>query len=73
MKPVERDLARYLIAQTERYTKAQLLERYAISYNTLRKIEAGLPLRLSVAHRLEDRLRSELGHVQVGEKLRLRG
>lgn len=60
MKPVEENLARFLIRESERYSKAQALERFAISYNTLRKIEAGLPLRPSVAERLEDRLRAEL-------------
>ena len=60
MKPVEQELARYLLRQSDQRTKADVLERYAISYNTLRKIEKGLPLRVSLTQRLEDRLRREL-------------
>jgi hypothetical protein len=62
MKPVEQDLASYLLSQVEKFAKGRVLERYAISYNTLRKIEAGLPLRPSLKQRLEARLRSELTH-----------
>ena len=36
------------------------MQRFGISYNTLRKIEAGDPIRRSVAARLEDRLNREL-------------
>jgi len=60
MIPLEPSLVSYLLNLCSMHTKSKILQDYALSYNTLRKIEAGLPLRRSLALRLENRLRGEL-------------
>lgn len=56
---LEPKLAHYVINNCPARTDEALMERFGISYNTLRKIEAGLPIRSSLANRLEDRLKEE--------------
>ena len=72
MRPVEQKLAHYLLSQSGKYTKGEVLERFAISYNTLRKIEAGSSLRLTLVNRLEDRLRKELSPARDEAQARTR-
>jgi hypothetical protein len=65
MVTLEAQLVGYLLSQCPSRTDEALMERFAISYNTLRKIEAGLPIRRSLATRLEQRLRRELAELEV--------
>ena len=60
MVTLDDNLANYILSNCPARTDEALMARFAISYNTLRKIEAGLPIRRSVAARLEERLRGEL-------------
>ena len=60
MKTLDPKLTNYLLRECQKRTKARTTDRFAISYNTLRKIEAGMPLRASVAMRLEEKLQAEL-------------
>jgi len=64
MVKLDDELTRYLIGLKAPRTRAALTDRLGISYNTLRKIEAGLPIRPSVAARLRSRLLSEMRHRQ---------
>jgi len=43
-----------------------LMDSFGISYNTWRKVRSGLPIRRSVAERLERRFRSPFGHAPFG-------
>ena len=60
MVKLDEVLANYILSHCPSRTDEALMERFAISYNTLRKIEAGLPIRRSVAARLKERLKTEL-------------
>lgn len=60
MTKLDDDLRTYMLRQCPKRTKAVLMERFGISYNTFRKIEAGDAIRSSVAERLEERLQQEL-------------
>ena len=59
MIKLEDTLASYLLSHCPARTDEALMDRFGISYNTLRRIQAGMPIRRSVAARLEQRLRSE--------------
>lgn len=54
------DLTAYLLRACPGRTDEALMGRFGISYNTFRKIEAGHPIRRSLAERLEGRLLREL-------------
>lgn len=49
-------LVRHMQAQRPTRTDEDLQARFGISYNTFRRIEAGEPIRASVAERLTARL-----------------
>ena len=65
MVSLERGLAKYVLENCPARTDEALMERFGISYNTLRKIEAGSPVRHSLAVRLENRLKGELRSAQA--------
>lgn len=60
MVKLEQKLSRHILAHCPARTDQALRDRFGISYNTLRKIEAGRPIRGSLARRLRDRLADEL-------------
>ncbi|MFZ1743974.1 MAG: hypothetical protein WAT93_14045 [Pontixanthobacter sp.] len=60
MVRIEDKIARHIVENCPARTDEALQERFGISYNTLRKIEAGQPVRRSLAQRLTFRLHSEL-------------
>lgn len=53
-------VARFILSNCPARTDEALQERFGISYNTLRKIEAGNPIRRSVALRLVERFADEV-------------
>ncbi|RYG97297.1 MAG: hypothetical protein EON58_10080 [Alphaproteobacteria bacterium] len=53
------ELRDYLLRNCPKRTERVLMERFGISYNTFRKIEAGGLIRRSLAVRLESRLEAE--------------
>jgi hypothetical protein len=59
MVVLDGELKDYVISNCPARIDEALMERFGISYNTLRKIEAGMPIRRSLALRLETRLREE--------------
>lgn len=59
MIELQDELRDYLLQECPGRTDSVLMERFGISYNTFRKIEAGDLIRRSVAVRLEQRLRAE--------------
>ena len=56
MVELEQEVARFVLEQCPARTDEALQDRFGISYNTLRKIEAGAPIRASVAMRLKERI-----------------
>ena len=58
---LEKKIVNYVLSETPARTDEALMARFGISYNTLRKIEVGLPVRKSLADRLENRFKDELG------------
>jgi hypothetical protein len=57
---IKEELRHYVLANCPKRTEPMVMERFGISYNTLRKIEAGHPIRASVAERLEERISREM-------------
>ncbi len=53
------DIADYVLRSCPARTEEAVMSRFGISYNTLRKIERGEPIRASVAHRLLERIADE--------------
>ena len=66
MVTLKDELRDYLLRNCPKRTERVLMERFGISYNTFRKIEAGGLIRRSLAVRLESRLEVE----RRSEKLR---
>ncbi len=64
MVRLEQRLARYIIENCPTRTDEALQQRFGISYNTLRKIEAGQMVRRSLAQRLADRLACEFAAIE---------
>lgn len=60
MEKLESTVARHILQHCPSRTDKALQERFGISYNTLRKIEGGQPIRRSLALRLADRLAPEI-------------
>lgn len=60
MVTLDEELVAYMLRECPGRTDEVLMDRFGISYNTFRKIEAGLPIRRSLAERLEVRLQEEL-------------
>jgi hypothetical protein len=60
MITLKKELAEHLLRNCPARTDEALMSRFGISYNTLRKIESGKPIRASLAQRLEQRLTVEL-------------
>lgn len=60
MTKLKPEIADHLLRQLPPRTKQALMDRFGISSNTLRKIEQGVPIRKSVAVRLQERLMPEL-------------
>ncbi len=54
------EISQYVLNNCPARTDEALNLRFGISYNTLRKIESGSPIRPSVAARLEQRVQTEL-------------
>lgn len=61
-RPVDSAIVRRMIAQVSGQTDETLTRQFGISYNTWRKIRSGAAIRLSVADRLERRVRA---HIEV--------
>lgn len=59
MTILEEDIARYVLNNCPARKDSELMRRFGISYNTLRKIEARQPLRASLAARLQSLILSE--------------
>lgn len=59
MVVLEERFVKYILNKSPARIKEALMDRFGISYNTLRKIEAGSPIRRSLAARIESRLREE--------------
>lgn len=57
LRPVKPEIAERMLRDVRGETDAVLTEQFGISYNTWRKIRVGLPIRASVAARIETRLR----------------
>ncbi|AOG01866.1 MULTISPECIES: hypothetical protein [Blastomonas] len=53
------DIADYVLRSCPARTEEAVMSRFGISYNTLRKIERGEPIRASVAQRLLERIADE--------------
>lgn len=53
------DIADYVLQGCSVRTEEAVMNRFGISYNTLRKIERGEPIRASVAQRLRARIDEE--------------
>ena len=53
-------VSEYVLKHCPARTDEALRERFGISYNTLRKIQSGDPIRRSVATRLEERVKAEV-------------
>ncbi|WP_430386437.1 hypothetical protein [Blastomonas fulva] len=53
------DIADYVLRSCPARTEEAVMSRFGISYNTLRKIERGEPIRASVAQRLLGRIADE--------------
>ncbi len=53
------DVADYVLRSCPARTEEAVMSRFGISYNTLRKIERGEPIRASVAQRLLERIADE--------------
>lgn len=60
MVTLEQDVIRRILETCPARTDEALQARFGISYNTLRKIEAGQPVRRSLAERLKERLGAEM-------------
>ena len=60
MTKLETAIARHILQHCPARTNDALRERFGISYNTLRKIEAGEPIRVSLARRLRDKVADEV-------------
>lgn len=58
-RPVDPALIARLEATVDRRTNTALNAQFGISYNTWRKMIAGLPIRASVLNRLEARLQQD--------------
>lgn len=58
-RPVDPALIARLEATVDRRTDTALNAQFGISYNTWRKMIAGLPIRASVLNRLEARLQQD--------------
>lgn len=56
---LEERFSKYLMRKVPSRTEEVIMKRFGISYNTFRKIEAGAPIRRSLAARLETRLEEE--------------
>ncbi|MFC3309876.1 hypothetical protein [Blastomonas aquatica] len=56
---LSREIADYVLQGCSVRTEAAVMDRFGISYNTLRKIERGEPIRASVAQRLLARIEDE--------------
>ncbi|MGK6318372.1 hypothetical protein [Sphingomonas sp. DT-204] len=56
-RPVDPAVARAMKAMVYRQTDEGLTEQFGLSYNTWRKVRSGLPIRASVAERVELRVR----------------
>ena len=61
MTELDEHIARHILDNCPARTDGALMQRFGISYNTLRKIESGEPIRRSLAIRLQERLEKELG------------
>lgn len=59
MTVLEKKLVCQILRNCPARTDVALQRRFGISYNTLRKIEMGKPIRLSLATRLTGRLADE--------------
>lgn len=59
MIPLPPDIADYVLQGCAVRTEQAVMDRFGISYNTLRKIERGEPIRASVAQRLLARIEEE--------------
>lgn len=57
---LEKKFVHHILRNCPGRTDEALQSRFGISYNTLRKIESGEPIRRSLARRLKDRLADEL-------------
>lgn len=62
MVKLEESIIRHVLTHCPKRTDAALQDRFGISYNTLRKIESGEPIRASVAQRLKARLADEISN-----------
>lgn len=54
------DLVEQMATRLPRQSRDELMERYGISYNTWRKLRAGVPIRASLAERLEQRVKQAM-------------
>lgn len=61
MVRLNEEIALHILSQCTGRTKSALRDRFGISYNTFRKIEHGEPIRSSLAERLENKIKTELG------------
>jgi hypothetical protein len=59
MVRLDEECTQYVLNHCPKRTDDALMQRFGISYNTLRKIEARSPLRPSLATRLHDRIHRE--------------
>lgn len=62
MVKLEHSITQHILDHCPNRTDAALQDRFGISYNTLRKIESGEPIRASVAQRLKTRLADEISN-----------
>lgn len=60
MSKITPRIADYVLSNCPARTEEAVMDRFGISYNTLRKIERGEPIRASVAARLLERIKDEL-------------
>jgi hypothetical protein len=72
MITLQQDIADYLRRMCPARTDESLMPRFGISYNTLRKIEHGEPIRKSVAERLTKRIHREIEASGCREQLHAR-
>lgn len=66
MEKLDGNLTAYMLRECPGRTDEVLMRRFGISYNTFRKIEAGSPIRGSVAARLQARLLKEMSCADGG-------
>jgi len=59
MVTLEKHFVEYVLDNCPARTEEAVMARFGISYNTLRKLEAGSPIRSSLATRLKERVRDE--------------